>query len=117
MLETEQPTVKSNRADSFIHANILGKEAIVHLEMQTHDSTQVPMPHRVAGYAGRGIEFFGLPVYSHVIYLHPRAGKTDPGEYIQEMPGYEICIRYKVIRLCDLEGEAFLVLCQRSVEG
>ena len=38
VLETEQPTVKSNRADSFIHANILGKEAIVHLEMQTHHS-------------------------------------------------------------------------------
>jgi len=108
VLETEQPTVKSNRADSFIHANVLGKEVIVHLEVQTHDSTQVPMPRRIAGYVGRGIEFFGLPVYSHVIYLHPEAGKTDPGEYVQEMPGYEIRIRYKVIRLSDLEGEAFL---------
>lgn len=108
VLETEQPTVKSNRADSFIRANVHGKEVIVHLEMQTHDSREVPMPYRMAGYAGRGIESFQLPVYSHVIYLHPRAGRTDPGEYVQEIPDYEIRVRYKVIRLYDLEGSQFL---------
>ena len=108
VLETEQPTVKSNRADSFIRANVHGKEVIVHLEMQTHDSRDVPMPYRMAGYAGRGIESFQLPVYSHVIYLHPRAGRTDPGEYVQEILDYEIRIRYKVIRLYDLEGSPFL---------
>ncbi len=107
-LETEQPTVKSNRADSFIRANVQGKEVIVHLELQTHDSRDVPMPYRMAGYIGRAIESFQLPIYSHVIYLHPRAGQTDPGEYIQEMSGYEIRIRYKVIRLCELEGLPFL---------
>ena len=108
VLETEQPTVKSNRADSFIRANVHGKEVIVHLEMQTHDSRDVPMPYRMAGYAGRGIESFQLPVYSHVIYLHPRAGRTDPGEYVQEISDYEIRIRYKVIRLYDLEGSSVL---------
>jgi hypothetical protein len=108
VLETEQPTVKSNRADSFIRANILGREAIVHLEMQTHDSREVLMPYRMAGYVGRGIESFQLPIFSHVIYLHPRAGQTDPGEYIQGMLNYEIRIRYKVIRLYDLEGLPFL---------
>ena len=108
VLETQQPTVKSNQVDSFIHTNIGGKEGIVHLEMQTHDSREVPMPYRIAGYAGRGIEAFQLPLYSHVIYLHPRAGKTDPGEYVQEIAGYEIRIRYKVIRLCELEGSPFL---------
>ena len=108
VLETEQPTVRSNRADSFIRANVRGEEVIVHLEMQTHDSREVPMPYRMAGYAGRGIESFQLPVYSHVIYLHPRAGRTDSGEYIQEMQDYEIRIQYKVIRLYDLEGSPFL---------
>ena len=108
VLETQQPTVKSNQVDSFIHVNIGGQEGIVHLEMQTHDSKEVPMPYRIAGYAGRGIEAFQLPIYSHVIYLHPRAGRTDPGEYVQEIAGYEICIRYKVIRLCELEGSPFL---------
>ena len=108
VLETQQPTVKSNQVDSFIHVNIGGKEGIVHLEMQTHDSREVPMPYRIAGYAGRGIEAFQLPIYSHVIYLHPRAGRTDLGEYVQEITGYEIRIRYKVIRLCELEGSPFL---------
>ena len=104
VVETEQPTVRSNRADSFIHARVFGKEVIVHLEIQTHDSSESPMPYRMAGYIGRCIEFFQLPVYSHVIYLHPRAGRTDPGAYTQEDPGYAISIPYKVIRLSDLEG-------------
>ncbi len=108
VLDTEQPTVKSNRADSFIHANVNGKNAVIHFEIQTRDSTEIPMPHRIAGYAGRCIESFGLPVYSHVIYLHPDAGRNDPGQYIQEMSGYNILIQYKVIRLCELEGQNVL---------
>ena len=108
MVETEQPTVQANRADSFIHVNIGGKEGIVHLEMQTHDSTEIPMPYRMAGYIGRAVEFFQLPVYSHVIYLHPRAGRNDPGKYTQEVPEYDIHIPYKVIRLPDLEGSPLL---------
>ena len=108
VLDTEQPTVKSNRADSFIHANVNGRDSIIHFEIQTRDSTEIPMPHRIAGYAGRCIESFGLPVYSHVIYLHPDAGRNDPGQYVQEMPGYNILIQYKVIRLCVLEGQNVL---------
>ena len=108
VLETEQPTVRSNRADSFIRANVHGEEVIVHLEMQTHDSREVPMPYRMAGYIGRGIEFFQLPIYSHVIYLHPRAGRMDPGVYVQEGADYGVHIGYKVIRLYDLEGSPFL---------
>ena len=108
LLDTEQPTVKSNRADSFIHANVNGRNVVIHFEIQTRDSTETPMPQRIAGYAGRGIENFGMPVYSHVIYLHPNAGRNDPGQYAQEMQGYNIIIQYKVIRLCDLEGQNFL---------
>ena len=108
MVETEQPTVQANRADSFIHVNIGGKEGIVHLEMQTHDSTEVLMPYRMAGYIGRAIELFQLPVYSHVIYLHPRAGRNDPGKYTQPVPAYDVHIPYKVIRLSDLEGSPLL---------
>lgn len=108
ILETEQLTVRAHRADSFIHADILGKEAIVHFEFQTRDSTRIPMPYRVVGYAGRGIEAFQKPVYSHVIYLHPDAGRNDPGQYVQDMPGYEITIKYKVIRLSEVEGRIVL---------
>lgn len=108
VIETEQLTVKSNRADSFMAAEVDGEEIIVHLEIQTHDSTKIPMPYRVAGYAGRGLERFQKEVCSHVIYLHEKAGLNDPGEYKQTRFGYEILIRYKVIRLCELEGQAVL---------
>ena len=82
VLETEQPIVNWYRADSFIHAKVRGKEVIVHLELQTHDSTEIPMPRRVAGYVGLGIRTFGMPIYSHVIYFHPEAGLNDPGKYV-----------------------------------
>lgn len=108
VLETEQPVVKWYRADSFIHANVRGEEVIVHLEFQTHDSAEVLMPYRIAGYAGLGIRTYQLPIYSHVIYLHPDAGLNDPGEYVQNMQGYEITIKYKVLRLCNIEGQNVL---------
>ncbi len=108
ILNTEQPTVRGHRADSFIYVDILGQKAVMHFEFQTRDSTLTPMPYRVVGYAGRGIETFQIPVYSHVIYLHPDAGRNDPGEYVQDMPGHEITIKYKVIRLCELEGQDIL---------
>lgn len=108
ILDTEQPTVRGHRADSFIHVDILGKEAVMHFEFQTRDSTLLSMPYRVVGYAGRSIETFQKPVYSHVIYLHPDAGRNDPGQYVQDMPGHEITIKYKVIRLCEIEGQTVL---------
>ena len=108
VLETEQPTVNWYRADSFIHAKVRGTEVIVHLELQTHDSRQIPMPRRVAGYVGLGVRTFGMPIYSHVIYFHPDAGLNDPGEYVQDGPGYEVTIKYKVIRLCEIEGQDIL---------
>lgn len=108
ILETEQPTVKSNRADSFIHAKVDGLEAVIHFEFQTRDSIETPMPQRIAGYVGRCIETYKLPVYSHVIYLHPDAGRNDKGMYIQEKLGYVIHIQYKVIRLGELNGQDIL---------
>ena len=108
VLETEQPTVNWYRADSFIHAKVRGEEVVVHFELQTHDSTEIPMPRRVAGYVGLGIRTFGMPIYSHVIYFHPNAGLNDPGEYVQNGLAYEITIKYKVIRLCEIEGQDIL---------
>ena len=80
IIETEQISMKTHLADSFILATINGEKAIVHCEFQTHDSRDVPMPVRMAGYIGAGIEAYKLPIYSHVIYLHPEAGITDPGK-------------------------------------
>ncbi|MDE2723272.1 MAG: hypothetical protein OXI59_07845 [Gemmatimonadota bacterium] len=36
------------------------------------------------------------------------AGQRDPGHYIQEHLGYEITIRYRVIRLIEIEGQPIL---------
>ena len=108
VIETEQPTVRARRSDSFIRVRINGQEALVHNEFQTASSTNPPMERRMVGYIGHAIEHHGLPIYSNVIYLRPDAGQNDLGYYIQEFPGYEIAIRYRVIRLIEIEGQPIL---------
>ena len=100
--------MKTHLADSFIRVTTGSEQAIVHCEFQTHDSRDVPMPFRMAGYIGSAIEFYKLPIYSHVVYLHPTAGRTDPGLYVQEVSGYNIGIQYRVLRLTEMEGQALL---------
>ena len=108
VIDTEQPTIKARRADSFIRVRIGDEEALVHNEFQTTDSTNPPMPRRMAGYIGRAIEHHGLPIYSNVIYLRPNAGQRDPGFYEQALPGYGVVIQYNVIRLSEVEGQHIL---------
>ena len=108
VIETEQTTVESRRADSFIRVRIGEEEALVHHEFQTTDSTNPSMPRRMAGYIGRAIEHHGLPIYSNVIYLRPDAGQRDPGFYEQALPGYRVVIQYNVIRLIKIEGQHIL---------
>ena len=106
VLDTEQPSVR--RPDSLLRVCIGGDEVLIHHEFQTTDSTDTPMPRRMAGYIGRLIELYGLPVYAHVLYLRPDAGRRDPGYYLQEHPDYSVVIRYKVLRLNQLPGQAVL---------
>ncbi len=108
VIDTEQFTVEARQTDSLIRVRIDGEEALVHNEFQTTDSTNPPMPRRMAGYVGRAIEHHGLPIYSSVIYLRPNAGRRDPGYYVQEHLDYEITIRYRVIRLIEIEGQPIL---------
>ena len=115
VVETTQLTMKTHHADSFVLVNIRGRKTIVHCEFQTRDSTQIPIEFRMAGYACRGIGLYGLPILSHVVYLHPRAGKKDPGEYHQKIPGHEIRVQYKVIRLSEMAGQAVLDLGQAGL--
>ena len=107
VVDTEQPTVEAHRTDSLIHVQVGGEEALIHHEFQTTDSKS-PMPLRMAGYIGRGIAQYGLPIYSNVIYLRPDAGRTDPGYYLQERHGYRVLVQYKVIRLIDIDGQGIL---------
>ncbi len=108
VIDTEQPTVEAHRTDSLIRVRLGdGEEALVHHEFQTTDSNP-PMPQRMAGYIGRGIEQHGLPIYSNVIYLRPDAGRRDPGYYLQERHGFRVLVQYKVIRLSKLDGQGIL---------
>ena len=108
VIDTEQPTVESRSMDSLIKVRINGEEVLVHNEFQTGDSTNPSMPRRMAGYIGRAIESYGLPIYSNVIYLRPEAGQRDVGQYVQERDGYHIVIQYKIIRLIEIEGQAVI---------
>ena len=108
LLDTEQPTVDAHRADSFIHARIGDEEVLLHYEFQTADSTDPPMPRRMAGYIGRAIAQYDLPIHSAVIYLRPDAGRNDPGHHIQSHFGCQTVIQYQVIRLIEVEGQRVL---------
>ena len=107
VLDTEQPTVEARRTDSLIRVRIEGEEALVHYEFQTADS-DLPMPRRMAGYLGRAVERYGLPVYGNVLYLRPGAGRSDPGCYEQARSDYRVLMQYRVMRLSELAGEAVL---------
>ena len=106
VLDTEQPTVR--RTDSLLRVRVGGEEALVHHEFQTTDSTDPPMPRRMAGYIGHLIERYGLPIYSSVIYLRPDAGRTDLGYYVQERSDFRVLVQYQVIRLSELDGQRML---------
>ena len=108
VVDTEQPTVEAHRTDSLIRVCIDGQKALVHHEFQTTDSTDPPMPLRMVGYIGRGIEQYEVPIYSTVIYLRPDAGRNDPGYYVQERDGFRVLVQYKVIRLIELDGQRML---------
>ena len=106
ILETELPIVETRLTDSLIRVRIDGEEVLVHTEFQTTDSANMPI--RMAAYIIRLIEHYGLPVYSHVIYLRPNAGRRDEGFYHQAHPDYPVLARYKVIRLSEIDGRGVL---------
>jgi predicted transposase YdaD len=101
-------TVEARETDILVLVKIDDEESLVHIEFQTSDSTKTPMPRRMAGYIGRLIEEYGVPIYSFVIYLRPDAGSNDPGQYFQDRPGSRILIEYGVVRLISLEGQRII---------
>ena len=107
-LESELMTVEKRQMDSLIKVRLDDKIVLVHCEFQTSDSRHLDMVRRTVGYLGRCYERYGLPIFSHVIYLRPNAGLNDPGSYVQEVPGYRVIVEYKVIRLIEEDGASFL---------
>ena len=107
-LDTEQQTVIARQTDITKLVRVNNNKAILHVELQLRDSTDTPMWARNAQYQGYLVGKYQMPVYSNVIYFHPRAGRNDPGGYTYSWNGYEHTNRYKVIRLIEIEGQAIL---------
>ncbi len=107
-LDTEQQHVKVLRNDMTFKVLWNDETVLLHIEVQTEDSRDKPMPLRVLAYASQLYLRHELPVYSTVIYLSPNAGETDPGGSIYGNETWGLQHKYQVIRLADLDGESFL---------
>ena len=107
-LDTEQQTVIARQTDITKLVRVNNNKAILHVELQLRDSTDTPMWARNAQYQGYLVGEYQMPVYSNVIYFHPRAGRNDPGGYTYKWDDYQHTNRYKVIRLIEIEGQAIL---------
>ena len=107
-LDTEHQQVKVLRNDMTFKVLWNDETVLLHIEVQTEDSRDKPMPLRVLAYASQLYLRHELPVYSVVIYLSPNAGETDPGGSIYGNETWGLQHKYQVIRLADLDGESFL---------
>lgn len=108
-LDTQQATIKVHQNDMTFKVQRANGEVILHhIEVQTADSTDVPMPLRMLSYASALGLRYRLPVYSMVLYLSPDAGQTDPGTYGYGNDTLGLRLNYKVVRLSELEGSPFL---------
>ena len=107
-LDSELTTVETRQMDSLIKVLLDGEEVLVHCEFQTTDSTHADMVQRTVDYLGRCYGRYGLPIFSHVIYLRPNAGRNDPGGYVQDVTGHRLIVEYKVIRLIEVDGQSVL---------
>ena len=108
-LNTEHITVRMHHSDLTFHIELPDEDAILHIEAQTEDSQHRPMPSRMLVYSSVLSLEHKKNVYSTVLYFRPPAGRRDTGIYEYGHPerggGW---FKYNVIRMYELEGEAFL---------
>jgi hypothetical protein len=107
-LDTEQQTIKVHRNDMTFKVLWHNETVLLHIEVQTQDSRDKPMPLRMLAYTSELLLRHELPVYSMVLYLSPNAGQTDPGGYRYGNDVFGLQHKYQVIRLADLDGASFL---------
>ena len=108
-LATEQVTLKTHHTDSTLKVQFGDEIAILHNEVQAYDSRE-PMQFRMAGYNGFLVREHQMNVYCSVLYLHPRAGLSDPGVYAYAGHHCEYQHKYRVVRLIEIEGQSILEL-------
>ena len=110
-LNTEQPRVQLQQSDLTFLVSLPDRdeEAILHIEAQTDESRDKPMPLRMLSYVSFLVHKYEMNVYSTVFYLRPPAGRSDPGHYAygDEVFG-GLRFTYNVIRVYALEGESYL---------
>ncbi len=107
-LDTEQQRIKVHRNDMTFKVQWHNETVLLHIEVQTEDSRDKPMPFRVLSYASELLLRHELPVYSVVLYLSPNAGQTDPGGYSYVDDEFGLRFLYQVIRFAKLDGISFL---------
>ena len=107
-LDTEQQRIKVYHNDMTFKAQWHNETVLLHIEVQTEDSRDKPMPLRVLSYASELLLRYELPVYSVVLYLSPNAGQTDPGGYSYGDDEFGLRFLYQVIRFAKLDGVSFL---------
>ena len=110
-LNTEQPMVKLHHSDLTFRVSLpdRGEDAILHIEAQTEESRDKPMPLRMLAYVSFLVHQYEMNVYSTVFYLRPSAGQNDPGHYTygdEDIGGMRFT--YNVIKVYELEGESYL---------
>ena len=107
-LDTEQQTIKVHRNDMSYKVLWQNQTVLLHIEVQTEDSRDKPMPLRVLSYASALLLRYELPVYSVVLYLSPNAGHNDPGGYRYGNDDFGLQFMYQVIQFSKLDGDSFL---------
>ena len=105
-LETEESTLKTHQSDSTLEVQLGNETVILHTEVQA-DTSRKPMWSRIPGYNGFLVNLYELPVYSNVLYLH-KVCRDDKGYYAYKEHGYEYTLRYKVVRLIEMDGQSVL---------
>ena len=75
-LDTEQQLVRAFRTDITKRVRLDNHEAVLHIELQLHDSTEKPMWARNAHYHGYLVGEHQIPVYSNVIIFTQTSVKT-----------------------------------------
>ena len=107
-LDTEHQRIKVHRNDMTFKVQWQKETVLLHIEVQTEDSRDKPMPLRVLSYASELLLRHELPVYSVVLYLSPNAGQSDPGGYSYGDDEFGLRHKYQVIRFAELDGSSFL---------
>ena len=106
-LATEQITLKSSVTDSTLRVQFLMKSQFSTMNFR-HTTAKNQCITALLDITVFLSEEYQLNVYTSVLYLHPQAGRNDPGYFEYTGNGCEYKIKYRVIRLNEIDGQQIL---------